>query len=336
MNRRGRGARVARAQALIVLAAVAVACVPQVPPTPTPVPTATLRLPTPVPTVEVTPAPTPTEVVTEARILILLESCGHTCGPSLGTTIYEDGRVIWADLFQRPLEGRLKPEFLQEVRDAVEATGALDEDAAYQAELRPRAEPVGRGATSHRFERDVGNERVVVNSANADDYLDDRELWIIPPEVEVLSDLAARLADPLAWLGLPAFLEEPRPYQAERYLVMISPSEFGDPDEHDVDADEIDWPWGGPIEAAGEPFELGDDGPRTRCLAITAEDAKAMVEAEIAGGGERRDLLQWQAFAEYGWRRGGGSVTVETLPLLPHQAGTCDEVFTFVGEVPPA
>ena len=334
MNR-DRGAAVARAHALIVLMVLAGACVPVVsmPPTAPPTPLATPILPTPVPTPVRSDAPSPSPVAGDVRLVIRLSSCSHTCGPEPGTSIYDDGRVIWADPFLRPLEGRLTPAALQRVRDELAATGILEESGGYPAQLRPGAEPVPRGLTQHRFERDLDAGRVVVTSGDTGDFVDEPDLWVIPSEMTVLTNLAQRLRDPLAWLRPEAFLEPPSPYQAERYIVVIDLFPDVGADGLDVDVDDVAWPIGTPIETAGVPFDPIEEGLESRCLIIERAVAEELAGVESRSGVGVRDLAQWGASLEYGWTRAAGAVTVTTIPLLPHETGTCAEIL--VPEAPP-
>lgn len=334
MNR-DRGTAVTRAQVLIVLAMLVSACVPVVslPPTATPTPVPTPILPTPVPTPAVSEAPSPSPADAGTRLVIRLSSCSHTCGPEPGTSIYADGRVIWADQFLRPLEGRLTPAALQRVRDELAETGILEESGGYPAQLRPGAEPVPRGLTLHRFERDLDGGRVVVTSGDTGDFVDEPDLWIIPSEMVVLTDLAQRLRDPLAWLRPAAFLEPASPYAAERYIVVIDLFPDAGADGLDVDVDEVAWPIGAPIESVGVPFDPIEEGLESRCLIIDRSVAEDLAAAEARSGAGARDLSQWGSSLEYGWARAAGAVAVTTIPLLPHETGTCAEIL--VPEAPP-
>jgi hypothetical protein len=311
---------------LFLVTLLLAACSPTIPPSPTPAPTpaASPRLPTPVPTAPTTPAPSQSAAAASASLVVRMTACSHVCGPEPGTTILAGGRVIWADPFGRALEARLTPEAVQRVREALDATGALGEDGEFAATLRPGAEPLGRGATLIRFERDIAERRVTVTSGSADDYADEPDLWIVPPEIPILTDLAERLRDPLAWLGVDAFTSEPRPYEPDQFLVQIDLyAAFGDPADYDVDVDDVTWPFGEPIESAGQPVELPFEGPASRCLLVDADTAQRTAAAEAAAG-SFRDLRLWVSGVDYGWRRAHGFVGVITTPLLPHERGTCE------------
>lgn len=332
---RDRVAAVGPAGGLILLAILSGACVPVVSPSPTarPTPAATPALPTPVPTPAVSEAPSPSPAAAGTRLVIRLSSCSHTCGPEPGTSIYEDGRVIWADEFLRPLEGRLTAAAMERVRNALDATGILGESGSYPAQLRPGAEPVPRGLTLHRFERDLDVGRVVVTSGDTGDFVDEPDLWAIPEEMAVLTDLAGRLRDPLAWLGPDAFRDPAAPYLADRHIVVIDLFPGVAADGLDVDVDEVAWPIGTPIEAAGAPFAPIEEGLESRCLIVDRSVAEDLAAAEARSGVGVRDLSQWGASLEYAWARAGGAVTVTTIPMLPHETGTCAEIL--VPEAPP-
>jgi hypothetical protein len=333
MGRRNGGTSLALRSGLCLFAALlAAACSPSVSPSPTPDPTplATPRLPTPVPTALATPGPEESAAPTPIGLLIRLTSCSHTCGPEPGTTILDDGRVIWQDANLRPLEARLMPAVLQRVRDELDASGVLHADADMQAELRPGAEPVGRGATLYRFERLIGERRVVVTSGDPADYADEPDLWVIPPQMAVLADLAAKLRDPIAWLGPDALVEPARGYEPAHYLVLVDLfPEVGAQPGLDADADDVRWPFGRPIEGVGEPADATGAGLGTRCLVIDAAMASATAGAEQAAGANR-SFGSWISSVEYGWRRADGFVIVSLTPLLPHETGSCvDLVPTF-------
>jgi hypothetical protein len=261
-------------------------------------------------------------------LLIRLTGCSDTCGPEPGTTILEDGRVIWQDPQLRPIEGRLTPEALEQVRAEIEQAGVLDVSADVQAELRPGAEPIGRGVSLYRFERVVGDTRVVVTSGDPRDYVDQAELWIIPPAMPALAALADKLSNPVGWLGAAAFAEESHRFEPEHYLLLIDLfPEVGGAGDFDVDVDAVPWPFGAPIEGAGEPLDIGGGGLGSRCLVLDAAQAAELAAAE-RGVGENREFRSWLSTLEYGWERADGFVQVSLTPLLPHQVGSCANLVT--------
>ncbi len=329
-----RGAGLRRGSgSVLLLALIAAACSPVVPPSPTVSPSAPVRtpipsavVPTPVPTPAATAAPTASVAPASGVLLIRLTSCSHTCGPEAGTTILEDGRMIWQDTDLRTMEAQLTPAALQQVRDAIATAGVLDADADVQAELRPGAEPVGHGVSLYRFERVVDGRGVAVTSGDPRDYADQAELWIIPPEMAVLAELADRLREPVGWLGAEGLAEPAHRYRPVHYLVLIDlfPA-VGGANDFKADVDAVPWPFGAPIEGVGEPTDGGPAGLGSRCLVIDAAHAAETAAAEN-GAGMKRDLDAWLSTAEYGWKRANGFVSVAMTPLLPHHGGTCAEL----------
>lgn len=320
------GARIARSAPFLIVVVLAAACTPA-PRTPTPGPgsqapsSASPRLPTPVPTSAATLAPTPSEPPAPTGLVVRLTTCSDTCGPAPGTTILDDGRIIWEDVENRATESRLTPEALQRVVAAL-AVPELDADDDYQAQLRPGAEPIGRGATLHRLEVLRADRRVVVTFGDPASYADEPDLWIIPPEMAVLGAIATDLQDPVAWLGADSFSEDPRLFEGQRFLVLIDLfPRVGDDLGLRADADDVEWPFVGPIEGAGEPVEAAG-GFGTRCLVLSSDEAEAMIAAEEAAGANRQRRL-WLSTVEYRWRRADGFVQVRMVPVLPHEQGSC-------------
>ena len=326
MGQRNGGVRVALLTPFLLLVTLAAACTPMRPsPSPTtPEPSASTRLPTPVPTLPATPAPTPSAEAPTPGLVVRLTTCSDTCGPTPGTTILGDGRIIWETIENRASESQLTPDALQRVIDAL-AIPELDDTGDYQAELRPGAEPVGRGATLYRLEVLRGDRRVVATFGDPASYADEPDLWIIPPEMTVLGAIANQLQDPVAWLGQASFTEDPEPFEPDQYLVLIDLfPQIGDDLGFDVDVDDVQWPFGGPIEGAGDPVEAAG-GFGSRCLLITAQLADAVVAAEEAAGANRQPRL-WLSTVEYRWRRADGFVQVSIVPVLPYEQGSCVEL----------
>jgi hypothetical protein len=250
--------------------------------------------------------------------------CSHTCQPTPGTTILDDGRVIWENIENRAAASRLTPEALQHAIDTL-AVPELAADGDYQAELKPGAEPEGRGATLFRLEVVRDGQPVVVTFGDPESYADEPDLWTIPPEMTTLAAIAADLQNPVAWLGQASFTEDPQVYAPDRYLVLIDLfPEVGDEPGFDADVDDVEWPFGGPIEGAGEPVE-GGGGFGSRCLIIDADVAEAVIAAEEAAGAHRQRRL-WLSTVEYRWKRADGFVQVKLLPVLPHEQGSCVEL----------
>jgi hypothetical protein len=325
MPRRIAGARIARVAPFLITILVAAACTLS-PRTPTPgpgsqVPSASPSLPTPVPTNPSTAAPPTDEPPAAVVLLVRLTSCSHACGPTPGTTILDDGRIIWEAIENRATESRLTPDALQRVTDAV-AVPELDANGDYQAELRPGAEPAGRGATLYRLEVTRGGARVVVTFGDPAAYADEPDLWIIPPGMTTLAEIATELQNPVVWLGEASFAEDPHEYVADRYLVLIDLfPKVGDEPGFDVDVDDVRWPFAGPIEGAGDPVESAG-GFGSRCLIMNADVAEALIAAEAAAGAHRQ-RHRWLSTVEYRWKRADGFVQVKMLPVLAHEHGSC-------------
>lgn len=331
MNRRFRGTGIAfHPLVLLVVLAAVTGCVPSTasPTVPPLAPTATPRLPTPVPTI-------PSESVDPGRtdpppsaagLVIRLTTCSDACGPVAGTTIMDDGQIIWQDADGRVLEARLTPAGLASVRDRIDDLGALARDGNYQAKPRPGKEPLPRGTTSYRFEVKRDGVILEVTSGEPADFASERDLWIIPPEMVALAAFAAQLNDPETWLGADALAEPARAYAPARYLVVVDlhPA-IGAGGEILPDVDEVDWPIGKPIEGIGAPVGPGEDAPAPRCLIVDARTAAATTSAEAAVG-VVRDLRQWSFTIEYAWRRADGLVQVTLLQLLPHETGPCAQL----------
>ena len=329
MGRRIRGTGIAlRPGSLLALALLVPGCGPLGPtPSPTPAPSATTRLPTPVPTT-VAPtapatAPVPSGLPGPAALLIRVTTCVDVCEPAPGTTILEDGRVIWRDAAGAVLEAQLSPEGLAAVRAEVDATPELEAGGDYQATLRPGAEPNPRGGTRHEFELVRDGRRILVSSGDPGDFEAEPDLWIVPDSVVRLAALAARLHDPVAWLGAAAMPDGVRPYAPAAYLVAIDlfPG-IGDTPEFSIDVDDVEWPFGTPIESVGEAVPVIDDGFPVRCLVIDAAAARETADAEAARGSSR-DLATWSSAAAYRWRRGQGFVEVRLQQLLPDAVDPC-------------
>jgi hypothetical protein len=271
----------------------------------------------------VTSEPTPTHAT--AGLVIHMTNFGHTGSSGPGTTILDDGRIIWTDNFANAVESRLGSDALTRVRHKVESTSALDRSANYFPERRPGPEPPGHGVSGYQFEVLRDGRSIVVNASDPRSFVGEDAYWVIPPEMAALAKLADRLNDPVAWLGSDALIEPARPYRADRFLVQILLDQAGFGSEPDVDA--VAWPFGQPIESVGEQFDPGFEGAEARCLLIDSTIASQTVAAEKAVG-VLRDLRLWTSSVEYGWPRTGGSVTVEMTPILPYEAGSCAELAT--------
>jgi hypothetical protein len=293
--------------------------------TTSPSPGPSIALPTPVPTAVPGSGPSPAATAAaDAQLIIRQSFCGDVCEATAGTTILDDGRVIWesTDGSGRTLQATLTSAGLDQVRAAIAAQPELRADGDYRARLRPGGVALGHGLGSYRFELGQGAGRVVVTSWDADSLGDQRDQWVIPLEMQALSAFGRRLADPVAWLGAGAFVAGPRVYAATQTLVVIDLfADVGDPRSFPADVDSVHWPFGEPIEAAGEPV-AGENGIATRCLIVDAAEAVAVRRAERAAGAHRPPG-GWSSTAEYDWHRQDGFVQVSLRQLLPYETGTC-------------
>ncbi len=270
------------------------------------------------------PSPAGTLLPTTGELLLRLTTCSHTCGTPPGTTFLDDGRLLWEspDGSGQVLDGRLTEAAIGIVRDAIEGTPELATDGSYMATLRPGAEPNAHGVGSFRFEVQWDAGPVVVTSWDPASISDQPELWIVPQEMTDLADLAQRLSDPVAWLGTGGFVADPVPYVPTGALVRIDLfPDVGDIGNLAADVDDVEWPFGGPIEAAGDPIE-GEDEPAPRCILLDGADVRALRSAE-ARAGATRDPRLWESVLEYDWKRADGFAQVTVRALLPYETGSC-------------
>ncbi|HEX3265995.1 MAG TPA: hypothetical protein VHR16_10040, partial [Candidatus Limnocylindrales bacterium] len=291
---------------------------------------ATVQLPTPVPTPIASsgsPSSTASPAVAEAELVIRLVVCRDTCRATAGTTILGDGRVIWEspDDSGTVLQSSLTSEGLAKVRAAIAARPELDASGDYRPVLRPGATPIAHGVSSFRFEVGEAGAHILVTSWDPESLADQRDQWKIPPEMDALGVLSGRLVDPLQWLGVAAFAGPPAQFSANGFLVGIELfGGAGDAGDVPADADDVDWPFGRPIETAGEPV-AGVEGITTRCLRIDAEAAADLRAAEKAAGA-RRPAAAWFSTIAYDWHRADGFVQVTVRQLLPHESGPCSDL----------
>ena len=250
-------------------------------------------------------------------------SHGHTgSGGDPGTTILEDGRVIWSRSDGEVVEARVARDALRRLREDIEANAALDADATFLAKLRAGAQPPGHGVNGYTFEVVRDGRLVTVGSQDPRSFAGEEEFWIISPEMRSLAALGRRLDDPVAGLGSDAFDGGVEPYLAKRFLVQILLSDQrGDGNYR---ADDVRWPFGEPLERVGEPYDLNDEYWDARCLLVDASMAEMMATAEEAVGAHR-DLTHAFTVIDYDSAT-GGSVSLWVSALLPHQSGSCVEL----------
>ncbi|HVQ22045.1 MAG TPA: hypothetical protein VMT36_02125 [Candidatus Saccharimonadia bacterium] len=262
-------------------------------------------------------------------LVIRSMTCNDTCGPNPGTTILSDGRALWmvegpdgASLVVR----RLTSAGLQRVRDAIKETGLLEADGSYGVTQKPGKEAPGHGTTSHLLRTVRDDRTVTVSTDDPGSFVADNKLfgdvWAIPAQTYVLSDLADKLSDPVAWLPADAWADAQRPYEADAYLVVVTAERSGELPPF-VDADVVRWPLPSSIDRIGQPFaERGTLVANSRCLPVTWGLAVALAAAEHAVGYERSIVAPYTELA-YAWKRGPGSIGVALRQLLPDQPVTC-------------
>lgn len=317
--------------AIVLLAAIVSACIGTTAPTESasdPNPTAGHPAVSPpttfAPSTEPTALPIPSVAPEGAEILIWVIYGSDTgSGGDPGTTVLADGRIIWSKRSDQVVEGRLTAEALSRLRDQIGAIHALDANGQFLPELRPGAQPPGHGASFYVFHVIRDGRPVVVDSSDPRSFAGEERFWIIPPEMAVLAALADRLDHPLADLGSDAFEGGVRPYRPNRYLVQIY---FSDQRGDGMyRADEVRWPFGQPIERAGEPVDIDDENWTARCLLIDSKTATEMAAAEaliVAA----RDLAQPRTEVEYD-SSAGGSILVRVTQVLPQESNSCVELF---------
>lgn len=290
------------------------------PPAPTmPGPTEAQR---PEPTDISTPtgAPRPPGV---AGLVVRLTWVSDVMVPIPGTTVLDDGRVIWA-VGDGVVERQLTEAGLAWLRAQLDATGALGSNHIVDATLKPGAQPAPRGVTMYAFQLEREGARIKVVAGDPRDYAHESALWVIPPEMPILAELARGLQDPQSWIEPALWVGPAEPYQAQAYLVIIDletgPPAFGRMED---DIDTIAWPFTIPIDKVGKPYmQGGRPVENQRCLVATAEVARSMADAEAAAG-RSRALDVWMFGLVYHWKRGDGYVGVISQPMLPYQSPDC-------------
>jgi hypothetical protein len=210
------------------------------------------------------------------------------------------------------------------MREQLEATGLLEAPAEYRATLRPGAEPPGRGVTGYRFDIPRAGGTVTVLTGSAGDY--DPASWIVPPEMTVLGDLAAKIRDADGWIPAALVVGAPAPYVPDEYLLHVTLRRGPNgPPSQDTDIAEVAWPFAGGLEDVGTVAPDEEKGQTKRCAVITRAMAEAMVAAEHAAGVDfphsltaltQSPTLRWAAGRQ-------GTATIALQQLLPDQH-SCD------------
>ncbi|HSJ00551.1 MAG TPA: hypothetical protein VLA59_09210 [Patescibacteria group bacterium] len=277
------------------------------------------------------PAPVATEPATadDALLLRVVTLGGPTDPASMlpGITVTVDGTVIWRPVstteFAGYLTRRLTTEGLAQFRELVFGDGLLDADATHELEPLPDAEPPGRGGFEHTFTVGEGADQVVVTSVGWMGDEEEATYYQPDPERRALDALANQLRDPESLLGEDAWEGPAAAYEAEEYLLVLTPYRdvppYGNPD-----VAEVPLPIDGSLEAFGEAY--GDVQPAARCGAIDRDEAAAVVDGlTTLGIGESNSVGMDRATgASLDWVEGNGVVDLWLLPRMPGDYPGCD------------
>ena len=159
-----------------------------------------------------------------AELVLRFQACDLSCGVDPGTIVLADGRVL------RRAEGgmtvrQLTPAGLQLIRDAVEATGLLEDDATWEPMMTPGVESGGFGPMSYLFQAKV-DEMVSVRSVDPAPFDAENQrqpgTWSVPPEVYALEQVAATLKDLDAALPPEAWAGPTEMFVPEQYLLVVT------------------------------------------------------------------------------------------------------------------
>lgn len=253
-------------------------------------------------------------------LVLRLTWCQDVCVSNPGTTILADGRVIWRSEDGDWVARRLTADGLAQVRQRIDATGALGGSAEYKPQLKPGPEPPGHGTTSYTFRLVRDGVPVLVNTGEPLEP----EYWVNPPQMEILSEFARGLMDPEGALPADAWAGEAEPFTPPAYLLFVGlrPGEIPPPDLK-ADVDDVDWPFEAPIDQVGAPFARnGDVSSNDRCMPVSAVVAEQIAAAEGVTG-RPRELADTLSELEYPWARGDGFAIVGLQWLMPDQAWGC-------------
>ncbi|HSK94065.1 MAG TPA: hypothetical protein VLA76_08430 [Candidatus Angelobacter sp.] len=277
------------------------------------------------------PSDTPTEspAAGDGLLLRVVTLGGPTDPASLlpGATVTEDGTVIWRPVGTTDFEGyltrRLTADGLAQLRDIAFSDGYLDTDATYELEPLPGAEPPGRGGFAHTFTIGEGADRVVVTSVGWFGDVEEETYYQPSPERRALDELARALRDPESLLGEDAWEGPPTAYEADEYLLVLTPYRdtppYGNPDIAQVPLS-LD----GSLEDFGAAY--GEIQPLARCGLRSQDEAAAIVEALTdLGVGETNSVgMDRATVASLDWADGNGVVDLWLLPRMPGEYPGCD------------
>ena len=275
----------------------------------------------------------PPPVAADGLLLRVVSGGGGPIDPASllpHTTLMADGTLIWRPFdemsdFNGFVTRKLTPDGLEEMRQHVFAGGLLDADATHELEPLPDAVPPGRGVGAHIFTVGEDADRVVVRSV---DWLGDEEeatYYQPAPERQALDALARELRDPESLVSDGAWEGPAAPYEAEDYLLVLSPyrdtTPYGNPDIAEVPIG-----FDGPVDEFG--VEAGDPRPLlTRCGIVDRARATDVVEALTALGVSDGNSvgLDRASFASLDWAAGSGVVDLFLLPRMPDGYPECED-----------
>jgi hypothetical protein len=286
-------------------------------------PTPTLGPVVPVEPTPIAKPPASTSADTTGALVFALHWTDDVVAVATATVVRDDGLVVWNDgVGVQQL--RVGADGIAWIRQQLDATGLLEAPAEYGATLRPGAEPPGRGVTGYRFDVPLAGDTVTVFTGSADDY--DPAFWIVPPEMDILGTLAARIRDADTWVPPEFVVESAGPYTPAEYLLHVTLRRGPEgPRSQDTDIAEVAWPFAGGLEGVGTVVPDEEKGQTKRCAVITRATAEAMVAAEQAAGVEfPHDLTALSQSPTLRWAAGRqGTATIALQQLLPDQHA-CD------------
>ncbi len=284
--------------------------------------------PTLAPVVPVDPTPIATSPASTAAtrtgaLVFTLHWTDDVLAVGTATVVRDDGLVVWND-GAGVQQLRVGADGIAWMREQLDATGLLEAPAEYWATVRPGAEPPGRGVTGYAFTIPRAGGIVRVGTGSPGDY--DPAFWIVPPEMDLLGTLAARIRDAGTWIPPELVVESAQPYSPAEYLLHVTLRRGPDgPRSQDADIADVAWPFAGGLEGVGTVVPDEEKGQTKRCAVITRATAEAMVAAEQAAGVEfPHDLTALSQAPTLRWAAGRqGTATIALQQLLPDQH-SCD------------
>lgn len=311
----------------LVLLVPLLACEPRVIVTRTPSPSGATS-----PSASIVPSPTPTPVPTKVALrpvpnvppanrLLSYELASDIPRTQLRFLLTDDGRVITEESGSGLRQRKLTPSGTAAMVLRAIETGLFERDASYAREPVPGTTPPGRGPTFVILV--VANAGRDVRVSFEPTGQPDDEQYQKSATREKLTAFARAYED-LSWVTAAHWAEStPLPYRAafHRLFVLTQPNiPTMDPRvPNPPDADAV-WPFLTPIDSVGEQMS----GTSWRCAVLVDADALTLGDA-LARANAATSFWLGSTTATAGalkWR-GGGSVRLEIVPLLPHEPATC-------------